>query len=149
MLRLFVAIISIFSITHLYMYNVSMLDIKTDNINVEKRIYDINNIFARILRSELPCKQASYDNIVFENQHAVAIYDINPRKNVHILLLPKGQYIDLRDFLTNASVEEKLDAYNLLADILKHCKDGRVENNFDSYQEIPHLHWHIMADHWV
>lgn len=140
-----VAILSIFSVTNLYMYNMHM----HTNTIAEKKVYDKTNVFARILRNELPCKKAHYNGVVFENQHAVAIYDINPRKNVHILLLPKGEYVDLRDFLEHASNEEKIAAYNMLVSILNHCVDVRVENNLDIYQEVPHLHWHIMADRWI
>ena len=59
--------------------------------------YDKNNIFAKILRGEIPCKK------VFENDHVLAFHDINPQKKVHVLVIPKGEYIDLDDFNSKAS----------------------------------------------
>lgn len=142
-------LINIFFITHIFMYNVAMFSQKSDDAKRENKVYDTDNVFARILRQELPCKKASHNDIIFESQYAVAIYDINPRKHIHILLLPKGQYVDIRDYLEKAAPEEKISLYSLMYEILKHCKNGRVESNFDSYQEVPHLHWHIMADEWI
>ena len=57
--------------------------------------YDKNNIFAKILREEIPCKK------VYENDHVLAFHDINPQKKVHVLVIPKGEYVDLDDFHNN------------------------------------------------
>ena len=54
--------------------------------------YDKNNIIAKILRGEIPCKK------VYENDHVLAFHDINPQKKVHVLVIPKGEYVDLDDF---------------------------------------------------
>ena len=54
--------------------------------------YDKNNIFAKILRGEIPCKK------VYENEHVLAFHDINPQKKIHVLLIPKGEYLNLDDF---------------------------------------------------
>ena len=54
--------------------------------------YDKNNIFAKILKGEIPCKK------VYENEHVLAFYDVNPQKKTHVLVIPKGEYIDLDDF---------------------------------------------------
>ena len=54
--------------------------------------YDKNNIFAKILRKEIPC------NKVYENEFILAFHDINPQKKIHILVIPKGEYVDLDDF---------------------------------------------------
>ena len=62
--------------------------------------YDKNNIFAKILRGEIPCKK------VYENDHVLAFHDINPQKKVHVLVIPKGEYEDLDDFTANASDKE-------------------------------------------
>ena len=62
--------------------------------------YDDNNIFAKILRGEIPCKKIYEDNFV------LSFYDINPQKKIHALVIPKGKYIDLDDFSQNASSEE-------------------------------------------
>ena len=62
--------------------------------------YDKNNIFAKILRGEIPCKK------VYENKHVLAFYDVNPQKKIHALVIPKGEYIDLDDFNNKASDNE-------------------------------------------
>ena len=62
--------------------------------------YDDNNIFAKILRGEIPC------NKIYEDDFVLSFYDINPQKKIHALVIPKGKYIDLDDFNTNASNEE-------------------------------------------
>ena len=62
--------------------------------------YDKNNIFAKILRGEIPCKK------VYENDHVLAFHDINPQKKVHVLVIPKGEYVDLDDFNNKASDKE-------------------------------------------
>ena len=62
--------------------------------------YDKNNIFAKILRGEIPCKT------VYENEYVLSFYDINPQKKIHALVIPKGKYIDLDDFSLNASPDE-------------------------------------------
>ena len=62
--------------------------------------YDKNNIFAKILRGEIPCKK------IYEDEFVLAFYDINPQKKVHALVIPKGEYIDLDDFLSKASEKE-------------------------------------------
>ena len=59
--------------------------------------YDKNNIFAKILRGEIPCKK------VYENDHVLAFHDINPQKKVHVLVIPKGEYVDLDEFNNKAS----------------------------------------------
>ena len=62
--------------------------------------YDKNNIFAKILRGEIPCKK------VYENDHVLAFHDISPQKKVHVLVIPKGEYVDLDDFNNKASDKE-------------------------------------------
>ena len=59
--------------------------------------YDKNNIFAKILRGEIPC------NKVYENDHVLAFHDINPQKKVHVLVIPKGEYVDLLKTITNST----------------------------------------------
>ena len=54
--------------------------------------YDNNNIFAKILREEIPCKK------IYENEHALAFHDLNPQAKIHILVIPKGKYISFADF---------------------------------------------------
>ena len=62
--------------------------------------YDNNNIFAKILRGEIPCKK------IYEDEFILSFYDINPQKKIHALVIPKGKYIDLDDFSENASSDE-------------------------------------------
>ena len=65
-----------------------------------KKTYDQNNIFAKILKSEIPCQK------ILENEHALAFSDINPQAPNHILIIPKNPYIDFYDFTKNASSSE-------------------------------------------
>ena len=62
--------------------------------------YDDNNIFAKILRGEIPCKK------IYEDDFVLSFHDVNPQKKIHALLIPKGKYVDLDDFSQNASSEE-------------------------------------------
>ena len=107
--------------------------------------YDKNNIFAKILRGEIPCKK------VYENDFVFAFHDINPQKKIHVLVIPKGQYIDLDDFSKNAPDKEIIEfnkAISHVSSLLGASKKGyRVLTNVgdDGGQEVPHLHFHIFA----
>ena len=65
--------------------------------------YDKNNIFAKILRGEIPCKK------VYENEYVLAFHDVNPQKKIHVLVVPKGEYVDLDDFNSKASDKEIIE----------------------------------------
>ena len=109
--------------------------------------YDKNNIFAKILRGEIPCKK------VYENEYVLAFHDINPQKKIHALVIPKGEYIDLDDFLQNAKekeITEFFKAINQVAKILKISNlDGGYRTLSNIYvnggQEVPHLHFHLFG----
>ena len=107
--------------------------------------YDNNNIFAKILRGEIPCKK------VYENDYVLAFHDINPQKKVHVLVIPKGEYIDLDDFNSKASEKEIAElnkAVTHVANLIGAKGKGyRVLTNIgvDGGQEVPHLHFHIFA----
>tara|TARA_E500000178_G_scaffold276440_1_gene275373 strand:+ start:121 stop:477 length:357 start_codon:yes stop_codon:yes gene_type:complete len=107
--------------------------------------YDKNNIFAKILRGEIPCKK------VYENEHVLAFHDINPQKKIHVLLIPKGEYLNLDDFNNNASEQEILEfnkAITHVSNLLGAKEKGyRALTNIggDGGQEVPHLHFHIFA----
>lgn len=108
-------------------------------------MYDRNNIFAKIIRKEVPCKK------VYENEYALSFKDIFPQASTHVLVIPKGYYKDLTDFLNNATLEEKEGYFNAIKDtisILKLTDGYRVISNsgIKGGQEIPHLHFHIVAD---
>ena len=82
--------------------------------------YDKNNIFAKILRGEIPCKK------VYENDHVLAFHDINPQKKVHVLVIPKGEYTDLDDFNSKASDKEIVElnkAVTYVANLMGLCDE--------------------------
>ena len=107
--------------------------------------YDDSNIFARILRGELPSKK------VFEDEHVLAFHDINPLAPTHILVIPKGRYVSWDDFSANASDAEIAALARAAGKIAR--ESGLVESGYrllansglDSGQEVPHLHVHIFA----
>ncbi len=107
--------------------------------------YDTNNIFARILRGEIPCKK------VHESTHSMAFHDIAPQAPVHVLVIPKGAYIDMSDFAANASSEEKADFFATIGEVaeMTGLRDGgyRAISNCGSNggQEVPHLHIHLLG----
>ena len=75
--------------------------------------YDKNNIFAKILRKEIPCKK------IFENDHVLSFHDINPQKKIHVLVIPKGEYINLDDFNNRASDEEIVALSKAITEVSK------------------------------
>ena len=107
--------------------------------------YDKNNIFAKILKGEIPCKK------VYENDHVLAFYDVNPQKKVHVLVVPKGEYIDLDHFNSKASDKEIVElnkAITYVSNLIGAKDKGyRVLTNIgnDGGQEVFHLHYHIFA----
>ena len=111
--------------------------------------YDDNNIFAKILRGEIPCDK------VFENEHSLAFKDISPQAKVHILVIPKGSYIDVDDFSKNASKDEIASLMQAVVEVCKITKVSLTEggNGFrlitntgpDGSQEVPHFHYHVMG----
>ena len=111
-------------------------------------IYDNNNIFAKILREEIPC------NKIYEDKFVLSFHDINPQKKIHALVIPKGKYIDLDDFSLHASPEEMvglLKGINIVAKKLgistEVGKGYRALANIsdDGGQEVPHLHFHLFG----
>jgi diadenosine tetraphosphate (Ap4A) HIT family hydrolase len=107
--------------------------------------YDQGNVFARILRGEIPCSK------VYEDDHAFAFHDINPQAPLHILVIPKGAYVSWDDFSKHGSAEEiagfvracghvarqqglVAPGYRLLANVGRH-----------GGQEVPHLHVHLFG----
>lgn len=107
--------------------------------------YDSSNIFARILRGEIPCKKIAEDNFF------LAFHDISPRTPVHALVIPKGAFMDAHDFHKNASSDEIVGFYKGVAhvvDILGVYDAGfrQISNcGVNGGQEVPHYHIHIMA----
>ena len=107
--------------------------------------YDDSNIFARILRGEIPCKK------VFENDFALAFHDINPQAPVHVLVIPKGRYVSFADFSSKASETEQAGVLRAVGQVARQLgldEPGyRIISNMGphSHQEVPHLHVHILA----
>ncbi len=110
--------------------------------------YDDNNIFAKILRGEIPC------NKIYEDEYVLSFYDINPQKKIHALVIPKGKYIDLDDFSKNANPNEMvglLKGISIVAQKLKISVDTgkgyRALANISDHggQEVPHLHFHLFG----
>ena len=107
--------------------------------------YDQNNIFAKILRGEIPCKK------IKEGKHHIAFHDLYPKADIHILVIPKGSYVTYDEFISNASSEEQLDFFYAIADLIKEYgldKRGyKLHNNNlpGGGQHVPHLHMHILG----
>ena len=107
--------------------------------------YDDSNIFARILRGELPSKT------VYEDEFALAFHDINPQAPVHVLVIPKGRYVSVADFSATASAEEIAGFWRAVAKVAKdlgvEAGGYRVLTNMgaDGGQEVPHFHVHIFG----
>ena len=110
--------------------------------------YDNDNIFAKILRGEIPCKKIYEDNFV------LSFHDINPQKKIHALVIPKGKYVDLDDFSENASPEEivgLLKGIKIVAQKLKISTDkgkgyrALVNIGENGGQEVPHFHFHLFG----
>ncbi len=107
--------------------------------------YDDNNVFAKILRGEIPCDK------VYEDEHVLAFRDINPQTPTHILVLPKGPYTSLDDFSRNASEAEIAGFIRAAGKIALAL--GRVQRGYrilantgpDALHEVIHLHLHLFA----
>ena len=107
--------------------------------------YDDQNIFAKILRGEIPCDK------VYENDHALAFRDIAPQAPVHVLVIPKGPYVSYVEFSEQASDAELagfMRAVGAVAAELAIAEAGsRILSNQgeDGHQEVPHFHLHMFA----
>lgn len=107
--------------------------------------YDDSNIFAKILRGELPCKK------VYEDDWAFAFHDINPLAPVHILVIPKGPYVSWDDFTQKATDEEIAGLVRAIGKVAREqqlvIQGYRLLANTGKRagQEVPHLHIHIFG----
>ena len=107
--------------------------------------YDRNNVFARILRGELPCTK------VYEDAHVLAFRDIHPQAPVHVILIPKGEYMSADDFAAEASEVEQAAFMRAIGRIAR--QEGIVEGGYRilanhgtaAHQEVPHFHLHIFG----
>ena len=107
--------------------------------------YDASNIFARILRGEIP------NRTVYEDEWALAFHDINPQAPVHVLVIPKGPYVSWDDFSVRASADEIAGFVRAVGQVAREA--GLVEPGYrllanigiDGHQEVPHLHVHLFG----
>ncbi|QQG37326.1 MAG: histidine triad nucleotide-binding protein [Micavibrio aeruginosavorus] len=108
-------------------------------------VYDDNNVFAKILRREIPCQP------VYEDEHVLAFPDIAPKAPVHILVIPKGRYVSVVDFGARASTEEITAFWRAVAKLA--AERGLPDSGFRTIantglnggQEVPHFHVHILG----
>ncbi|WBU59119.1 HIT domain-containing protein [Paracoccus albus] len=111
--------------------------------------YDDANIFAKILRGEIP------NDTVLETEHTLAFRDIQPKAPSHVLVIPKGKYVTFDDFAENAPAEEIMDFMRAVAQVTKQegLSTGSGGHGFraitnagnDGVQEVPHFHLHILG----
>jgi len=107
--------------------------------------YDESNIFARILRGELPCTK------VYEDEHALAFHDISPQAPLHLLVIPKGAYVSWDDFSRRGSAEEIAGFVKAVGHVAREA--GLVEPGYrllsnvgvNGGQVVPHLHVHVLG----
>jgi diadenosine tetraphosphate (Ap4A) HIT family hydrolase len=107
--------------------------------------YDRNNIFARILRGEIPC------NKVYEDAHVLAFHDISPQSPTHVLVIPKGEYVSFDDFSQNASAEEIAALVRAVGRIAR--EQGVAQSGYRilantgpaAHQEVQHFHVHLFG----
>jgi histidine triad (HIT) family protein len=107
--------------------------------------YDRDNVFAKILRGEIPCER------VYEDEHALAFRDINPLAPVHVLVIPKGDYVSLDDFTREASAAQIAGFFRAVGITAREL--GLADSGYrflantgaDGRQEVPHFHVHIFG----
>lgn len=112
-------------------------------------VYDTTNIFARILRGEIPCKK------VHEDEHVLAFHDINPQAPIHILIIPKGAYVSFDDFSQKATPDE-ITAFTRAVGAIARQNGLSPNGDAGGYrilanignnggQEVPHFHVHLFG----
>jgi histidine triad (HIT) family protein len=108
-------------------------------------VYDPDNVFAKILRGEIPCRK------VYEDEHALAFHDINPLAPVHVLVVPKGAYVTMDDFTAKATPAEVAGLFRAVGESARRV--GLPESGYrilansgaNANQEVAHLHIHIFG----
>ena len=107
--------------------------------------YDKNNIFAKIIRGEIPAKK------IYEDENILAFYDISKASPIHVLVIPKGEFIDFIDFVTKENPQKVTNFFQKIAQIsqdLKIVESGFrliTNNGNDAHQTVKHFHVHILA----
>ena len=108
--------------------------------------YDRGNVFAKILRSEIPCDK------IYEDEYILSFKDINPQAKIHALIIPKEQYIDIVDFLQNANAKYQTNFWasvNTIIDNLDLRDKGfqiKTHKGKDGGQEVFHFHLHLLSN---
>jgi diadenosine tetraphosphate (Ap4A) HIT family hydrolase len=110
-----------------------------------EKTYDSDNIFAKILRGAVPCHK------VWESEHALAFRDVRPQAPAHILVIPKGAYVDMDDFTARASDDEMAALMRAVGEVAR--LEGLDESGYrvisncgaNGGQEVPHLHFHVVG----
>ena len=110
--------------------------------------YDDNNVFAKILKGEIPCDK------IYEDEYVLSFYDVKQQKKIHALIIPKGKYVDLDDFNSKASDKEIVGLVKGISIVAKKLgisvdsgKGYRTLSNLSEHggQEVPHLHFHLFG----
>ena len=107
--------------------------------------YDRDNIFAKILRGEIPCSKR------YEDEYALAFDDINPGRPVHVLVIPKGEFVSMDDFTATASSEQIAGFFRAVGEVAR--QSGVAQSGYriianageDGHQEVPHFHVHVVG----
>ena len=110
-------------------------------------MYDKNNVFAKIIRGEIPARK------ICENEHALSFYDVNPMFSTHVLVIPRGEYKNILDFVQNASPAEQMgfwSCFRQTADTLGICDEFNCLANSGANapfvkQSVFHFHLHLVA----
>jgi len=109
------------------------------------RHYDKNNVFARILRREIPA------SILYEDEYALAFHDVHPHAPLHVLIIPKGEFASFSDFMALATpdlIAGLMRAIDTVIDLLDLRKNGFrliINQGSDGGQEVPHYHVHLLG----
>lgn len=109
-------------------------------------MYDTNNIFAKILRGEIP------SSFVYEDNYVVAFKDIHPKASVHLLVVPRSPYTDYNDFMTHAKHDEVVGVSKAIQAVA--AQENLIDAGYQimvnvgpgAGQEVPHLHFHILSN---
>ena len=107
--------------------------------------YDKNNIFAKIIRGEIPAKK------IYEDENILAFYDISKASPIHVLVIPKGEFIDFIDFVAKENPQKIINFFQKVVQIsqdLKIVESGFrliTNNGSDAHQTVKHFHVHILA----
>ena len=108
-------------------------------------IYDKNNIFAKIIRGEIPAKK------IYEDDDVLAFYDISKASPIHVLVIPKGEFIDFIDFVTKENPQKVANFFQKVAQISQDLNIVNAgfrlitNNGSDAHQTVKHFHVHILA----